>query len=644
MSRKILLAIGSLLLLLAAGVWGVSGQGGQEFEEVPIFTTAADVVGVGTYVAAEAYAVPAGENPEEQPVQALIMPYGITPNMHVETIEDFVQPEPAVQGFTFDWSLEAPAGSAAELIEGTVAIFMADVAGQYVLTLAATDENGNSAETSWVVHATTYVGVGGLDGQPPEEPECATCHTDRAQAWAATGHATMFARAIDGRVSDHYGPDCVSCHTTGFNNRPEAVNGGFDDVVAETGWMFPETLEPGNWQALVQEFPQVAAMANIQCESCHGPGGMHQAAAAGGDEDEDEGGGAMVAVAGPINRGLAYGTCAQCHSEEPYHIFPQQWELSAHADKNARAFWYPIGEDHASCVQCHSGAGYIDWASGKPAEEQRTEYQVITCAVCHDPHSAGNPNQLRVFDSVTLPDGTEVADAGPAATCMSCHNARRSAVATVEGVASGGSFSTPHYSTAAELMNATGGYTWGLSLPTSPHGRIIEESCINCHMGPTPGMDDMGTPDDRSDDQPLPGHNTVGGHTFAMVSPVDGAENVAICQVCHDGATSFDFEAFRDYDGDGVIETNQAEVEGLRELLQAAVVEAGVEVLPSHPYFNFPEGTSADVYGAVWNLKFSESGGSAVHNLRYTVSLLQLSYERLTGQPVPGAYILSPKE
>ncbi len=57
-----------------------------------------------------------------------------------------------------------------------------------------------------------------------------------------------------------------------------------------------------------------------------------------------------------------------------------------------------------------------------------------------------------------------------------------------------------------------------------------------------------------------------------MVSPADGAENVAICQTCHDGATSFEFESRRDYDGDGTIETIQEEVEGLRELVWNALL------------------------------------------------------------------------
>ncbi len=615
---KRFLLLGLVLLLLGFAVLLVSAQEEEgQFAEVHIFTTASRVVGVGTYVAAEAYGVPAGEDPEAQPAQAIIMPYSIYPNMLIENIEDFVQPEPAVEGFTFAWSLEPADGSSAELIDGTVAIFMADVEGEYLLTLTATDPSGNTAESEWKVLATTYVGNGYLDGPEEDETQCIDCHEDMVAAWSETGHSDMFVRALNGTLSDHYGPDCISCHTTGFNNRPEAVNGGFDDIAAEAGWVFPEELGPGGWDSFVENYPEVAAMANIQCESCHGPGYLHVFEASRRDS--------MIA------RGLDYGVCAQCHAEEPYHVFPQQWETSGHADKNAEAFWYPVGEGRESCVRCHSGAGYIDWANG--VEEPRTNYQVITCAVCHDPHDAKNPNQLRVFDSVVLPDGTEVASAGPAATCMSCHNARRDAVATVEGAADGQSFSTPHYSTAAELMNGVGGYTWGEALPVSTHGRAVDETCIGCHMAASPGMDG---------DTPLPGHNTVGEHTFAMMD-ADGVENVAVCQRCHDGATSFAFEARRDYDGDGTIETNQDEVEGLRELLQAAVVEAGVTVLDHHPYFEIPEGSSVDLYGAVWNLKFSESGGTAVHNLRYAVSLLQLSYEKLTGEAVPGATILPPK-
>lgn len=607
---KRLLITGIVMLMLGVTALVVYGQENPQFEQVLIFTTATDSVGVGTYVAAEAYAVAAGQDPEQQPMQALILPYGIYPDMRVENIEDFVQPAPAVEGFTFEWSLEAPDGSSAELIQGTVAIFMADVEGEYNLTLTATDASGATAEITWTVWASTYIGVGYHNGEI-ERDKCADCHEETAVAWAATRHATTFARALDGELSDHFGPNCTSCHTTGFNNRPTAVNGGFDDLAAASGWEFPETLEPGNWEAFVSDYPEVAAMANVQCESCHGPGYLHV--------EEGSRRNPMIGI------GLEYGTCAQCHAEEPYLTVPLQWEASAHSDKNAQAFWYPIGEERLDCVRCHSGAGYIDWANGLPREEWRTGYQTITCAVCHDPHDARNPDQLRVFDSVRLPDGTDVTSAGPAATCMSCHNTRRDPVATVEGER----FGTPHYSTAAELMLATGGYTWGLELPTTTHGRVIESSCIGCHMADSPGLDQ-------------PGHNTIGGHTFAMTND-EGVQNLVSCQTCHDGATSFEFEARRDYDGDGVIGTNEEEVAGLRALLTAELEARGVTLTYGFPYVQLPEGADLDLKGAAYNEKFLRSDASAVHNLRYTIALYQLSYEKLTGSPVPNAYIIAPK-
>lgn len=628
MSRKLLLTIGSIMIvtafLLAFSVVDVKGQGGEgedQFEEVHIFTTASKTVGVGTYVAAQAYGAPAGSDPAEQPAVAMILPYGIYPNMLLENIEDFEQPETLLEGFTFEWSLVAPGDSITDLITGDVAIFMADVDGKYELTLKITDPDGNEGESTWNVFASTYIGVGGMTSEPPAYPQCGTCHADKGKAWYQTAHATMFSRSIDGMTSDHYGPNCVSCHTTGFNNRPEAVNGGFDDVVREAGWTFPEVLEPGNWAALIAENPEVAAMANIQCESCHGPGQLHVSGGVGGDR--------------AISSGLEYGVCAQCHAEEPYHVFPQQWENSAHGDIDSRGFTYPIGENRTSCVRCHSGVGFIDYVNGVPEEELRTDYQPITCAVCHDPHNADNPNQLRVFDTVTLPNDVEVVEGGPSATCMTCHNVRRDggAEGQVAAALAGDGLSTPHHgNNQAELLNMTGGYTWGETLPISTHGNILDNTCVSCHMAPTPGKD--------ADGNPLPGHNEVGQHSFAMTN-ADGVENIAVCQTCHDGASSFEFESRHDYDGDGATETVQEEIAGLREVLWNGLLEAGLTPTDSRPGYEVPENAGEEIYGALWNYFFTEANGTAVHNFRYAVALLQLSYEKVAGAPVPNADILA---
>jgi len=606
MSRKVLL-LGVVIVLLGAGLWII---GAQEEEAHPIITTASSTVGVGTYVAAEAFALPGSE--EEPAPTAYILPYAIYINTGLMSVEEFVQPEP-LEGFTFAWSLEG----ADLLVDGPVAIFMAESAGQYTLTLTATDEAGNVAETSWVVTASTYVGSGTMTGEA-EHNQCANCHEDNTEGWLATGHSDMLVRGLDGVLSSHYGEACISCHTTGFGL---GENGGFDDAAAASGWTFPETLEAGQWDALVTNFPDVADMGNIQCESCHGPGFAHAT----------EG----VASNRMISTELGYGVCAQCHGEETHHVFPMQWENSNHA--TGSAWTAEVGNQ--TCAQCHSGEGFIDFADGLPEEEWRSGLQNLTCASCHDPHDATNPFQLRIYDTAVLPEG-EVTGVGVAATCMSCHNGRRAggAAGQVDGFATAGRLSMPHEgNNEAELLTTGGGYTWGETLPTSPHSAVVEGVCTGCHMGPTPGFDNYGTPDDSSDDQALPGRHTVGGHSFAVESEAAG-ENVVVCQGCHIGATTFEYESARDYDGDGAIETIQEEVAGLRENLFGLLTAGGIVDAEMMRGFTLPENPSVELLGAFWNYHFTGMPGTAVHNFRYSVALLQLSIAKLggtSGAPLP---------
>jgi predicted CXXCH cytochrome family protein len=545
-----------------------------------------------------------GEGEEDTPAQAFIKPYGIYPDSHVLDIAEFEQPDPFLgEGWTYTWSLAVPEGSAAELLaHGPVAIFMADVEGQYDLTLAVVDPEGFEAETTWAVTATTYIG-----GET-----CVMCHSDQAALWQETGHASILTHGLNGTLSAHYSEGCISCHTTGFD--PLAENGGFDDLMAEYGREFPEELVEGTWDAFVDEYPEVAALGNIQCESCHGPGGAHMGQ-------------------GPIGTSLEAGVCATCHGEETHHVFPMQWENSGHAEGSA--WWAEVGR--TECARCHSGDGFIDYVSGVPEEEWRSGPQNLSCASCHDPHDASNPSQLRVYDEVTMPDGTVVTDAGPSATCMTCHNGRREggAAGQVASGVAGEGMKTPHHNqAAAELLLGGGGYTWGETLPSSAHVNVVEDTCVTCHMNATPGFD--------ADGNPLPGRHTVGGHSFAVVSEEAG-ENLVACKSCHSYIESFEFRANADYDGDGEVENHEAEIEGLLELLVGALEEAGV-VDPAGRQYSFADGVepTEELYGAIYNYQFSLSSGAAYHNFRYVTALLQLSYEKVTGNPVPGAAILSP--
>ncbi len=74
--------------------------------------------------------------------------------------------------------------------------------------------------------------------------KCGECHQAESNAWNATAHARAFnALTKDKRDKE---PQCLKCHTTGYT-----FKGGFTS----------SEITPG--------------LANVQCESCHGPGVSH---------------------------------------------------------------------------------------------------------------------------------------------------------------------------------------------------------------------------------------------------------------------------------------------------------------------------------------------------------------------------------
>jgi hypothetical protein len=93
------------------------------------------------------------------------------------------------------------------------------------------------------------------------------------------------------------------------------------------------------------------------------------------------------------------------------------------------------------------------------------------------------------------------------------------------------------------------------------------------------------------------------------------------------------------------VETHEAEIEGLVTLLQGELESRGVMFLPNYPYATFPDGADENLKGAIWNWKIGSDivkFGGVQHNYKALVGLLQLSYEKLTGSPVPNAEILTP--
>jgi hypothetical protein len=466
-----------------------------------------------------------------------------------------------------------------------------DVSGAYTLTAQVLTNGGSFVITQQVTGA-TYLGA----------QTCQLCHSggflpDMMTPWSKTHHATAFTNAIDGWSTGHFAQHCVKCHSVGYDTNPLAVNGGFDDLQSSNNWVIPTNLVAGNFMAMPQSLREKA---NVQCESCHGPGSEH-----------------AFSLGNPnrISVSFSAGDCAQCHASEPYHLIGVEWANSQHAIATRT----PTGETRASCVRCHSGQGFTDFAAGLPQNQQRTMYEAITCAACHDPHGdANNPHMLRKLNAVTLMDNiTTVTNAGLGQLCINCHMSRQNAVTYVETAAGSGNFG-PHYGPQTDMLMGVNAVTYGKSIPSSAHGTAVKDTCVACHLQTVPASASY--------------FGEVGGHTFRNRwdggTPGDKSDDVALvglCSGCHGDIDTFDFKR-ADYDGDGVVQGVQTEVKNLMDRLGRLLPPLG------DPAVTVTAAYTRQQLRAAFNHKFVYYDGSyGAHNLSYTVGLLKASIGDLTG-------------
>jgi hypothetical protein len=496
-----------------------------------------------------------------------------------------------------------------------------DVVGQYTVSAAIVTAGGSgSTNLSVSITAGTYVGV----------QTCELCHSGGAIAkneytpWSQTAHATFFTRAIDGLESDHYSKNCISCHTLGYDANTNAVNGGFDDVALTLGWTFPTILTNGNWAALPG---QLKNLSNIQCENCHGPGSEHAAAL----------GNTNVTNWPRIGKTFLAGTCAQCHDSTPNHFKSAEWNNSIHA----RPTTVPTGAGRAACARCHTGGGFKGYTDALAdnvsytTNNADTTYTAITCQTCHDPHDAKNPHQLRAPESVLLADGlTLVTNAGAGTLCMNCHRSRNGSVsnsivqyAQLQQTWAGGSSFGPHDNPASDMLEGVNGWTYGKVIPSSAHRGAVTDTCVGCHMQTVTNGD--------------PAFLQAGGHTWNMTytnSLGASLDKVDVCVKCHGPMTSFDMVKI-DYNGDGVIEGVQTEVQHLLDRLSTML--PGSAYVTNGNYIGDGVVKSSISTKTNWQAKFLEAGynwqfvnndlSKGVHNAAYAVGLLKASIGDLTG-------------
>ena len=453
---------------------------------------------------------------------------------------------------SYDWVLKTrPWLSNATLQDATSQNpeFTPDARGKYTVTVTDITDSEEPVTVVLDIFAGTWQGaITGQDGDGrPLATNCTPCHVDGGRApdyftdWAQTGHAEIFTDLLN--TNTHYGESCFPCHTVGFDLN--VFNIGFDDVGDYQGFLESGLINnPGdNWTKMLEDFPQNAQFANIQCENCHGP---------------QSGGGHVQRNPQPGVTGLnprvdiSSNTCATCHGEPLRHARFQQWQLSRHS-----SYELAIEEGQSgNCSRCHTGNGFLTWLpvllDDDPGTDPTASIEVNwtedkthpqTCATCHDPHNIGttsgnNPNAtVRISDETPLltagfvaPATPEERNVGRGAICITCHNTRRGL--RNDNVPLTDPTRAPHGGAQGDLLMGQNAYLVDLGpndpelgyppgLPGShantkeafPEERNLVDTCATCHMEKTPPP-------------PVLSYNLGGtNHTFFA--------STEICSECH---------------------------------------------------------------------------------------------------------------
>jgi hypothetical protein len=434
----------------------------------------------------------------------------------------------------YNWVLAAPAGSATTLSGATTRnpYFVPDVEGTYTLT------NGSTVLTAT---GAKYMGVN----------NCKVCHVaggiaeDMYTAWndsvhgnnhvdaGVPQHKSLFAWGL-GPTSVHYGATCYKCHTVGSVFSSTTVdNGSFHATLVknDNGGVFSSTATTTSNSAWIGDaidhwtpLPQALKdLAGIQCESCHGPGSLHNGNVAN------------------ITKPFAAKACAPCHDSPAHHDKIETWGRSGHASTElvSEATVESRGATAAHCGRCHASQGFVKYVAqqqcGNPgniaqpdvnntqcssttAVAATTTYltsigltaaaaEPQTCQTCHEPHAA----ELRVNgDTKALAAGFSFSGAGEGAICMVCHNTRNGAHGDSIAVTSVGG---PHAANQADMFAGANAYFVN-GYFISKHAAVAD-TCVGCHMKiplATSTPAGLGASDN---------------HTFQATE--------AICATCHNG-------------------------------------------------------------------------------------------------------------
>jgi predicted CXXCH cytochrome family protein len=409
---------------------------------------------------------------------------------------------------------------------------------------------------------------------------CGACHVTQQTLWIGTKHANAF-RTLDTLPASQKQDFCYACHTVSQN--------GSGVTATSAGWTAKKDLR----------------YRDFHCESCHGPGLTHVS------------GPTLQNIPLPSIKTDTVGTlgCGSCHSGV-HHPFVAEWKLSAHGSVPHWGTAASSPNNNTACQSCHTGQGKL----AAMGVEARTNYQEkgfkggpvpITCAVCHDPHSANVGKQLRM--AIDVPDETRN-------LCMSCHMRRAGPEIGVLGARN-----SPHSPEGPMLLGTAGWWPPGLTVPggldriQGTHGSEKNPRlCAGCHVNSY-------TVTDSITKQPI----GVTGHRFLAIPCVDAQGVPTRAQTC----TNLAQRSFRSCTTSGCHGSETAArsafaiAEQRLEELAAQVTAMLARVPSSEINANDTRYTTAE--GAQFNAALARVEGSAAHNPFLAEALLTASIQQL---------------
>ena len=242
------------------------------------------------------------------------------------------------------------------------------------------------------------------------------------------GHAEIFSDNLN--TSTHYGEDCFSCHTVGFNTK--AANSGIDDASD----LQRSSLRPDHGAAATTG-PRCSPSSRTRPSW---PTSSARTATARRDDRR--------AAHGPARaRGVSRGASL---SVRPLRHLPRRAAaprplpaVAAVRPRQLRAGHRRGGAARAAPVPHRQRLPGVDAGAARrrprPTTQPRStvtwtadEIHPQTCQTCHDPHDVGTTSgttptrTVRINgDSPMLLPGFVATDVGKGAICITCHNTRR---------------------------------------------------------------------------------------------------------------------------------------------------------------------------------------------------------------------------